>query len=546
MASGTMLATAFNGMNSLPLLRQVGLLVGLAASVAAGVAIVLWSQNPNYALLYGSLSEKDANEVVQILQQQGVKYKLEQGNGAIMVPSRDLHEIRLKLASDGLPRGAAVGFESLQEESGFGTSQFLETARYHRSLEVELARSIAKINNVESARVHLAIPKGSVFVRNRQKPSASVVVHLYSGRVLEETQVAAITHLVSSSVPEMEAGEVAVIDQKGRLLSGARKSQQMALSSDQLEYSQRLEKHYIDRVIGILSPIVGSEGVQAQVVADVDFTVTEQTQELFNPDASALRSQQLSEEQAAGLADGGVPGALSNQPPGEAAVPEQIKGGEAAPAAPSAPQNSKRRSTVNYEIDKTISHTRVSPGRIRRLSVAVVVDDRLLPSGERRQHTPEEIERLTQLVRDAVGFDIQRGDSVSLNNIAFTQPGEMAPLPEPAMWEEPWFWDVAKQVLGGLVLLLLVFGLLRPIMRSLVEKAPAPAARMATAPGAAGMAGGLAEDQLALTQAPGAPMLAPPVMAHEERMRNIRSLADNEPQLVAEVLKGWVSGDDSK
>lgn len=543
MADGSLFSMAFQGMNNLPVLRQLGLLIGLAASVAAGVAIVLWSQSPNFSQLYGNLSEKDANEVIQTLQQQGVSYKIEEGSGSIMVPARDLHEARLKLAASGLPRGTGIGFESLREDAGFGTSQFIETARYYRSLEVELARSIGKINNVESARVHLAIPKGSVFVRNRQKPTASVVVHLHSGRSLDESQVAAITHLVSSGIPEMEAGDVTVIDQKGRLLSGVRKSQQMTLTSDQFEYTQRLERHFIDRVISILTPIVGAEGVQAQVVADVDFTVTEQTQELFNPDTSALRSQQVSEEQSAGLADGGVPGALSNQPPGEAAVPEQIKGAEGA-AASAPPKNAKRRSTMNYEIDKTISHTRLAPGRIKRLTVAAVVDDRLLAGGERRQHTPEEIERLTQLVKDAVGFDLQRGDSVSLNNIAFTQPGEAAPLPEPAMWEEPWFWDISKQVLGGLVLLMLVFGLLRPIMRTLIEKAPAPVARTG-APAMAG-GGGLAEDQLALTHAGESRMIAPPVMPHEEKIKNIRSLAENEPQLVAEVLKGWVANDESK
>jgi len=216
---GSGLVSSFQGLNSLPVLRQIGLLIGLAASVAAGVAIVLWSSTPSFNMLYGNLSEKDANAVVETLQAQGIQYKIDPTTGGVMVPARDLHEVRLSLAAEGLPRGTGVGFESLQQDSGFGTSQFLETARYHRSLEVELARSISKINNIESTRVHLAIPKSSVFVRDRKKPTASVIVHLYSGRSLEPGQVAAIAHLVSSSVPDMEEGGVTVVDQKGRLLS---------------------------------------------------------------------------------------------------------------------------------------------------------------------------------------------------------------------------------------------------------------------------------------------------------------------------------------
>ncbi len=254
-------------------LKKLLLLVGLAASIAIGFAVVLWTMQPNYSMLYGNLSGADAQSVVEVLQQQQIPYKLDAATGAVMVPAGTLHDIRLSLASEGLPRGTGVGFEALQQESGFGTSQFIETARYHRSLEVELARSISKINAVRSARVHLGIPKTSVFIRDRKKPSASVAVNLHQGRQLERNQVEAITHLVASGVPNMEVSSVTVIDQKGRLLSGNKKSDQLAQSKGQLEYMHQLEQRYIDRILNILTPIVGRGRVQAQVATDVDFTV---------------------------------------------------------------------------------------------------------------------------------------------------------------------------------------------------------------------------------------------------------------------------------
>ncbi|MEW5757149.1 MAG: flagellar basal-body MS-ring/collar protein FliF, partial [Pseudomonadota bacterium] len=294
------LLASVQGLSNLSVLRQIGVMLGLAATFAAVIAIFMWAQTPNYSLLYANLTEKDTSTIIDTLQQQGIQYKLDPATGALLVPSKDLQSVKLKLAAEGLPHSTGMGFETLREDSGFGTSQFLETARFQRSLEVELARSIANINNVETARVHLAIPKSSVFIRNRMKPSASVIVHLHAGRSLEEDQVDAITHLVAFSVPELEAGSVTVVDQKGRLLSGRKQSEQMALSTDQLEYAQKIEKNYMERIINILMPVVGPQGVQAQVTADVDFSVTEQTQELFNPDAPSLRSQQVAEESTSG------------------------------------------------------------------------------------------------------------------------------------------------------------------------------------------------------------------------------------------------------
>lgn len=538
-------------------LKKLVMMLGLAASIALGFAVVLWSMQPNYSLLYGNLSEADAQSVVDSLQQQGLQYKLDSATGAIMVPAEGLHDARLKLAAEGLPRGTGLGFESLREESGFGTSQFIETARYHRSLEVELGRTISKINAVKSARVHLAMPKSSVFIRDRQMPSASVAINLHQGRNLEEDQIEAITHLVASGVPNMESSSVAVVDQKGRLLSGQKKSSQLAQSTDQLEYVQRLEERFADRINNILTPIVGRQGVQAQVVADVDFTTTEQTQELFNPDAPALRSQQRSEERSSGLLGGGIPGALANQPPGDGVAPEQAAGGENGAGPSSA--NSKTHSTSNYELDKTISHTRRAPGQIKRLSVAVVIDDRLLANGERRSHSPEEIERMTRLVKDAVGFDVQRGDSVSFSNVAFSAPELVEELPPLPIWEQPWVYDLGKYLVAALALILIYIGVLRPVMRGLfpapvpvVEEVEEQAEEESPTATLAGIEGAdlenlSPEQRQALLEAEGdeaAQLLAPPKRSHEDQLNDIRKIVEEEPQLVAEVVKGWIEADD--
>ncbi|WP_246345223.1 flagellar basal-body MS-ring/collar protein FliF [endosymbiont of Lamellibrachia barhami] len=280
-----------------PIFRQIAVMVGIAASVALGVAVVLWSQTPNYSLLYGNLAQKDAMEIVQALQQIGIEYQVDQSTGAVMVPSADLQEARMKLAGQGLPHSDSLGFELLQQDTGFNTSRMVEAARYQRAMEGELARSIATLANIESARVHLATPKQSVFVRQRKVPSASVVIKLYSGRTLEKGQVEAITHLVASSVPELDVSQVTVVDHKGKLLSGADKSAQMAMSSSQFEYTRELEAHYKQRIEDILSPLLGQDNLRAEVAAEVDFTVIEQTQESYDPDMSALRSEQINEQQ---------------------------------------------------------------------------------------------------------------------------------------------------------------------------------------------------------------------------------------------------------
>ncbi len=531
-----------------PWLRQLAVMVGIAASVALGVAVVLWSQAPNFAPLYGNLAEKDASQVMDALQTAGVEFRVDEASGMVMVPSAKLKEIRMTLAGQGLPNSVGMGFELLQQDTGFGSSQMIEKARYQQAMQGELARTIATIGAVQSARVHLAVPKQSVFVRKRQPPSASVALRLHSGRTLEDEQVEAIVHMVASSVPELEPGRVTVVDHKGRLLSGDPQSREMKLSATQFEHTRRLEEHYRERVEGLLVPIVGRDKVRAQVTADIDFTVTEQTQERYNPDQPALRSEQVNEEQVGGAGAGGVPGALSNQPPAAGRAPQEARG-QAGVQGGAEATNSSRHATRNYELDRVVSHTRMAPVSLRRLSVAVVVDDVTIvgPEGEVsvRERTPEEIERLTELVREAIGFDARRGDSVRVMNNSFLSPEPIADLPEVPLWEQGWFMDIVKQAGGLALVLVLIFVVLKPTMKRLTashaELAGEAAGARIEGPLVEGPeAGGEGKESLMLGS-DGEPISLPGGGKYENIMDAARQLVDDDPKRVAQLVKTWVN-----
>ncbi|KGM08202.1 Flagellar M-ring protein FliF [Methylophaga thiooxydans] len=542
----TPLAMMQNNVSRQPIVKQILFLVAIAASIAVGGYVLMWSQTPSYQVLFANMAPQESSQVVDVLQQMNVNYKLDPATGALMVPAGDVQSLRMKLAAEGLPRSTSQGMEMLNEEQGFGTSQFIERARYQRAMEEELSRSIAELNNVRSARVHLAIPKQSVFVRNRKDPTASVVVNLFSGRALERGQVAAITHMVASSVPNMTNSHVTVVDQRGNLLTQPEREAGMAMSDSQLEYTQKVEQIYISRIEDILTPIVGMNGVRAQVVAEVDFTMTEQTHESYNPDMAAIRSEQVQEERRVGGAGPvGIPGALSNQPPGGGVAPEQTteadEGGTLAPAP--SPTNSSKSATRNFELDRTISHTRVAPGNVRKLSVAVLVDERRSTDAEGNvvstPMTEAELTRINALVMDAIGFSKARGDSLNIVNAPFMAPEALEPLPEKPIWEQAWVWTVAKQVAGALVVLFLILGVIRPAFRDMA-KVPANTGNQ----GAGGMtaqqampnnsAGVSGEDIAKLTK--GSDQM-------EEQMTNVRSLVQQDPALVAQVVKNWTAGE---
>ncbi len=553
-------AETVQGFQGLPALRQIGLMVGLAASVAIGVAVVLWSQQPGYTLLYANLGSKDAGQVIDALQKSGIAFKVDETTGAVMVESGKVQSARMELAQDGLPEGNAMGFEMLQKEQGFGTSQFIETARFQRALEGELGRTITTLRNVENARVHLAIPKRSVFLRERSDPSASVMIDLYSGRSLDEGQVAAIVHLVSSSVPHLKPGKVTVVDQRGELLSSAGDDNGLASTSTQFSYNRKLESTYAERIRQLLEPIVGAGRVRASISADLDFTATERTQEVYNPgrpELRLLRSEQTSEDSTTGSAGAsGVPGALSNQPPDETALQPTASApgagqdaGSQSTSSSAVPINNSKSSIRNYELDKTISHTKLASGTIRRLSIAVVLDDKQeLDDNDELVSKPwndDEIKRFTGLIKDAVGFDEQRGDTINVINTSFMQQPEAEPLPEPALLEQPWVWDVARQAVGALGVLLVIFGVLKPVMRSLAEKGAQGSRAAAMVPAAATAAeAGVGEDQLSLSGAsPQQAQLAAPQMGYEQHLEAARGVVGEDPKRVAQVVKNWVGED---
>lgn len=542
--SGALMQSETVKFSNNPILRQLMIMVSIAASVALGVAVVLWSQTPTYSLLYGNLSQKDAGDVVASLEQSDIKFKVDNATGAVMVASKDLHQARLKLAGDGLPRGGNMGFELLQQDTGLGTSRAVEAARFHRALEGELARTISTLANIQSARVHLATPKQSVFVRQKKTTSASVVLKLYSGRSLEKSQVTSIVHLVAASVPELEVGRVTVVDHKGTLLSGDMDTREMMLTANQFEYTRTLEDHYRQRVVDILIPFLGEENISAQVSAEVDFTVTEQTAERFNPDLPALRSEQVNEESSKLSSAQGVPGAISNQPPAAGTAPQQAGGQADAAGAEGAPLNSSKRATRNYELDKTISHTRLSASNLKRLSVAVVVDNSVTVADDgtssSKERTPEEISRITELVKEAIGYRAQRGDSVRVVNAAFQVPEPLASLPEIPIWEEPWVWDIAKQVGGLILVLVLIFVVLMPTLKKLMAT---PA--YATGPVGAGMAAGGQQMSVpgggyAVNES-GESVKLPGPAKYEDTLQAARQMVSDDPKRVAQVVKSWVA-----
>ena len=482
---------------------------------------------------------------------------MDESTGAVMVESSKLQTARMQLAKDGLPEGNAMGFEMLQKEQGFGTSQFIETARFQRALEGELSRTIATLRNVDAARVHLAIPKRSVFLRDRANPTASVMVDLYSGRTLDDEQIAAIVHLVSSSVPHLMPENVTVVNQRGDLLSSSNSADGLAPTSSQFSYNRKLELTYAERIRQLLEPIIGGGRVRATVNADLDFTVTERTQESFNPDLPALRSEQISEDATSGgNVASGIPGALSNQPPQEAVVQQPgaaagqgaaVPGSEAAAAA----VNSSKRSVRNYELDKTISHTKLATGTIRRLSIAVVVDDKQEVDENdelvSKPWTAEELDGFNKLVKEAVGFNAQRGDTINVVNSSFVPLPEAEAIPAPSLLQQPWVWDVAKQAAGALGLLIVVFGVLKPVMRSLADKGAQSmqaAAMVPVASSADDATGAGAEERLSLSGAnPQQAQLAAPQAGYDQQLDAAKTVVGEDPKRVAQVVKNWVGED---
>ncbi|EGV30495.1 flagellar M-ring protein FliF [Thiorhodococcus drewsii AZ1] len=556
------LSTGLDTFKEMSVGRQVALIGMVTGGIVAAAAILFWALKPTYAPLFGQLEEEEAAEIMKSLTQMGVPYKVDNASGRIEIPKQRVAETRLLLAGQGLPKSADIGFELLQQDSGFGTSRLIEGARYQRALEGELGRSVATLEPVESARVHLAQAERSVFVRERTPPSASVVVRLAGNRSLTDAQVAAIVHLVSSSVPELLPERVTVVDQTGRLMTAKDDNEGSKLTLDNLDYTRRVEAGFVERVQSLLTPIVGRDRVRVQVAADVDFSRVERTQESYDPDRTAIRSEQTSEEEKIGAdpAIGGIPGALTNQPPQGGITGRQQQAADASSVVPS---SRSQQATRNYEVDRTIAHVQETPGGVKRLSTAVVIDyqDQTNDQGEpvRVPRSEDEMDKIRALVRGAVGFNEARGDSLNVSSVSFvpdTLDDEASKF-----WTEPWFLELVKIVGGFLTALLVLLMVVKPALQQLVPK---PIESQEALEGAAGEDGTRAltdesgagedgdegeegdEEQLALTQgSSGIAALLGPRGNEQQNMdlEAVREMIKEDPKLVVQVIKSWLDGD---
>lgn len=539
------------GFNNLNLLRQAGLMVALAASVAFGVAIVLWSMGKDYKPLYGSLDRLDSAEVGQILDFNDIPYKIDGSTGALLVPTGDVEKARILLAENGIQGDKSYGLEMLETEQPLGTSQFIESMRYRRGLEGELARTIASISAVRGARVHLAIPKRTVFMRDGRKPSASVFLELFPGRPLKQKQVRGIANLVASSIPELDIENVTVVDQRGNLMAIGAEDERLVIAAQHLDYTRKIEDDVVLRIRRLLTPIVGEGNFKTEVAADIDFTEIEQAEESYNPDLSAVRSEQTVDEQQTGAAGvGGIPGALTNQPPAGGQAPE-VAGPQQGGADAPPPGRSRSQSTKNFELDRTVSYTRFEKGRLRRLTVAVVLDDKLTRgvegSSEKIRWTQDELDRLAILVRDAVGFSAARGDSINVLNESFYPLPDIDQFDEEVpLWEQPALLNALKPLAGALVVMALLFGIGRPVLKALagsgVKAKERQEAKELEALQASGIDtfDGLSDETVTLTggDALGLPS---PEESYEQQLNAVKGLVAEDAGRVAQVIKRWIN-----
>ena len=533
--------------------QRLRLGLGVVLLVAAAIAAVVMGRQQDYRVLFSNLSDKDGGAIIAQLSQMNVPYRHTEGGGAIMVPSDRVHDVRLRLASQGLPKGTVSGFE-LMEGNRFGVTQFQERLNFQRGLEGELTRTIQSLSSVQSARVHLALPQQNGFFREQHKPSASVLVSLYPGRVLDRAQLAGIVHLVASSVPEMPPTAVSVLDDTGKLLSQSPEpGSGNAVDAQQMQYVQQIEQQYTRRIMEILEPVVGRNNIKAQVTAELDFSQTDSTQEQYRPnqtpEASAIRSQQVleSKEQSTSNATTAVgAGATANQPPGPSAAP--INGANPAPQAAGQQQgtdsgNSKRESTTNYEVDKTVRVTRGNNWAIKRVNAAVVINYQSVTDNkgkvENKPLSAEQLEQMTALVRETVGYNKDRGDSVNLMNAPF-QPATVVADDTP-LWKQPETVELARNLawpLGmSLFAAMVLLGLVRPALKALGQPKAIP------------MAG--AQLDAVEADTPERPALPAPAKQDQQavatpeqlRLEEARALARSNPVAVANIVKNWVNGD---
>ncbi|EKN4740946.1 flagellar M-ring protein FliF [Yersinia enterocolitica] len=539
---------------------KIPLLIAAAAAVAILVALMLWAKSPDYRVLYSNLNDRDGGDIVTQLTQLNIPYRFADNGGALLIPADKVHETRLRLAQQGLPKGGAVGFELLDQEK-FGISQFSEQVNYQRALEGELARTIGTLGPVLNVRVHLAMPKPSLFVREQKSPTASVTLALQPGRALDDGQINAIVYMVSSSVAGLPPANVTVVDQTGRLLTQS-DSAGRDLNAAQLKFTNEVENRFQRRIETILAPMVGSGNVHAQVTAQVDFASREQTDEEYKPNQAAnqgaVRSQQVStSEQLGGTNVGGVPGAFSNQPSATPVAPIEVPqatpaaGAGAAANAANRPataarqtatsSNSRHDQTTNFEVDRTIRHTQQQAGMVQRLSVAVVVNYGSDKAGKPIALSKDQLAQVESLTREAMGFSTVRGDTLNVVNTPFNATDDASGSNLP-FWQQPSFFDQLLNIGRYLLILLVAWILWRKLVRPLIakkqeaDKAAASVNNIVQAAQTTETAK-QTKEELALRKKNQQRVSA------EVQAQRIRELADKDPRIVALVIRQWMSND---
>ncbi|MFC5568979.1 flagellar basal-body MS-ring/collar protein FliF [Lysobacter yangpyeongensis] len=542
-------------LQDIPAVRQLGLLALVAGTIALGLWLFFWTQKPDYVPVHAGLDAKSVDEASELLRGAQIPFRIEPASGVLSVPTDQLGAARMTLASAGLPSADGRGFESMQGDQGFGTSQFVENARYQQALQTELARTIANLRPVREARVHLALPKPSAFTRQNEPASASVVLELRSGSTLEQGQVNAIVHLVASSIPGLSPERVTVVDQFGRMLSNTDPDGDEAIGARQFDQQRREEAVYVQRIQELLEPMTGRGRVSAQVSVDMDFAQTEEASERYGPQTALVRSEQLSESGNLGPAGPagaapaqGIPGSASNTPTAANTTSTTATATQAAPtnapanAAPSVSGPGSRTAVRNYELDRTLTHTRQAPGRIRRVTAAVLVDNVPQATSEtgkaskERPLTAAELKRIETLVQQAIGFDAQRGDVVSVVNAPFARSKVDVPEDPPPIWQNPRARDLLRTVLGGLAVLVLIFTVLRPAFRQLIAPKPRQ------------MQPALVESDEEIPVAISTPgtkanLASPALMNFDEKLDVARSAVNTDAKRVAQVVRNWVESD---
>jgi flagellar M-ring protein FliF len=533
---------------ALPGRTQLAAVVGVAALLAVLAFMFIDARDADYRVLFPNLSEKDGGQVIERLTQLNVPYRFTEGGGSITVPAGRVHELRMKLAAAGLPSAAGgnAGYELL-DKNAFGQTQGQERMKIQRAIEGELITTIQALESVKAARVHLALPNQNGFFREQQKPSASVVLTLHPGRTLDRNQIAGIVRVVSGSVPEMTAKAVSVVDSTGALLSGPGDDEAtQGLDSQQLQYRREVEASHLKRVLALLEPVVGANNVRASVSAEIDFSQVLQTAEAYRPNQGtdakiAIREQRTEDSTQPGSATpAGVPGATSNQPPVPAtapingqAQPLQAAGGGTANGA-----SQRREAATRFEVDKTTTVTKNAAGNVRRLSAAVVVNHRSNTDAKGKTTnvplTDKEIEQLTALVQQGIGFNAERGDVVKVVNAPF-RVETAAPAEELPLWKQPWLLDLLKSAAAPLALavvaLVIVTKLIKPALTAvLTPPAPEPGAQLDE----------VVDDTPPPPKVPLKVLQAP---QNSDKLEAARALAKSNPAAVAHIVRGWVNGD---